>query len=119
MTQRIITTAFTGTGFGATDPDYLLVVTGVDGIHQQSQLTFLHFTLTSPLVYDYRVKLVDGRVWISSITFANPLDANPIATFTVSPGWKLTEFVPQRSIRDTLIALVVRVGLTKFNIDYS
>lgn len=62
----------------------------------------------------YEIKLHDGRKWNQTITFLSEEDDDPAMTFNVPDGWKLSEFVLQRDIRDWLVAAVVEFGMTEF-----
>ena len=74
-------------------------------------------TTLAPLQYRYRIDLVDGRAWTQILTFASAADRNPSMTFAVpAPGWKLTEFVSQRDLRDAIIGLIADHGL--ISVDY-
>ena len=65
----------------------------------------------SPLRYEYRIDLVDGRVWLQFLDFVAFDDTDPKQEFDVSDGWKLTEYTLQRSIREALIGLVNAIHL--------
>ena len=54
--------------------------------------------------YLYRINSADGRVWKQQIAFTS-LAASPEMDFTVNDFWKLSEFEPQRIIRDHFVML--------------
>lgn len=69
------------------------------------------------LIYRYRIWLTDGRTWDQTLTFSNATDPDPTLTFSVSPGWKLSEFQPHRSLRDQVIALRNVSALSLLRVD--
>lgn len=69
------------------------------------------------LIYRYRIWLTDSRIWDQTLTFANAADSDPILSFSVSPGWKLSEFMPHRDLRDQVILLRNGSGLSSLRVD--
>lgn len=71
----------------------------------------------APLVYDYVITATDGRIWTQAVDFAD-LD-NPSMSFAVSPGWKKSEFVPLRPVRDEAEELVRKLGCKELVISWT
>lgn len=70
-------------------------------------------------IYDYRVRLQDGRVWRQVITFAGASDFNPDMTFNVNPGWSLNEFSAMREWRLQCIGLRNSASASLIRLDHT
>ena len=68
-----------------------------------------------PVVLSYEITAQDGREWKQTLTFAMVDD--PGQTFEVVTPWRLSEFVPGRALRDEVVALHARYGVTKITIE--
>jgi hypothetical protein len=60
----------------------------------------------------------DGRKWKQDIMLGEPPDPDPTMTFNVGDQWRLSEFATFRVVRDHLIALVIKYGLTDCDVDF-
>lgn len=67
----------------------------------------------TPIVFNYKIKTKDNRNWNQTITFDKPDD--PLQTFNVAEGFRLSEFKHQRAIRDCLVALNSKFSITSIN----
>jgi hypothetical protein len=67
--------------------------------------------------YDYRIWLLDGRVWAQTLTFAGVSDADPIMTFSANPGWKVSMIATHRTWRDLMVDFRNLLGATLVRID--
>ena len=65
---------------------------------------------TDPTKFSYRMTAVDGRVWKQDLLVGVPDTA---MTFDVPDSWTLSEFVPNRVVRDTVDVLLRQAGVTK------
>lgn len=81
-------------------------------------LDWAKLEITAPNVYDYRIRLQDSRMWRQTLTFSGAIDADPSMTFTVQPGWLLSEFTAQREWRAEVISLRNAVGATLIRLDH-
>lgn len=73
----------------------------------------------SPQVYDYRIWLLDGRIWQQDVTFMSANDTNPSMTFSVPAGWKLSEFAAHREWRDLMVEVRNSMDATLVRLDPS
>lgn len=64
--------------------------------------------------YRYIIDLDDNRRWDETMIFDIP--ENPTLKLNVDPGWRQTEFMPNRVVRQELIRLVNRFSLSKLKI---
>lgn len=80
-------------------------------------LRFRFEQVDATAVYLYRIWLTDGRLWRQELTFASGNDPDPLLTFEVVPGWKLSEFVPHRELRDFMVQLRNQLGASVVRID--
>ncbi len=81
---------------------------GVDAIVSLDWWRFLRVDATE--VFTYRFRASDGREWKQTIDFTASA-TDPVMTFDVSPGWKLTEFSSHRSVRDLAVKIHGRTTL--------
>lgn len=68
--------------------------------------------------WEYFLRLHDGRIWRQTINMDQPSD--PLLTFNIPAGWRMSEFFPHRLLRDGAIALIVShgaMGLTELRIE--
>ena len=68
-----------------------------------------------PVVLSYEITAQDGREWKQSLTF--DVTEDPGQTFDVSVPWRLSEFVAGRALRDEVVALQAKYGITKITIE--
>lgn len=66
----------------------------------------------TPDVFDYKITLKDGRQWKQTIDFTTGTGGNTTHTFNVGDGWKMSEYAPQRGIRDLLITMKADFDIT-------
>jgi hypothetical protein len=81
-------------------------------------LDWARFLETAPGVFDYRIRLQDGRMWRQEISFTGTPDGNPSMTFAVNPGWQLDEFSAQRDWRVECISLRNSAGASSIRLDH-
>lgn len=82
------------------------VTVAIDMLHSTQPIAEFRFVrdVVDPINYLYRITLRDGRIWTQRFFFDQRRD--PRMTFTVPlPGWRLTEFEQQRSLRLSITAL--------------
>jgi len=65
------------------------------------------------LLYTYTIQTLNGRVWQQTLTFANQQDTDPYMTFNVVQGWKLSEFALQRPVRDSAVAILLPLKISR------
>lgn len=70
-------------------------------------------------VYRFRVWLTDGRLWDQYATFGGSNDPDPAFTFAVNPGWKSSEYLACRELRDLSVWLRNNLGASVVRIDAS
>jgi hypothetical protein len=92
-----------------TSADWARLASQAESFNSSCQSTKLTFTRISgvgviPKVFEYKINVLDGRIWKQTITFDDL--RNPAMTFNVNDLWRLTEFSQQRTLRDILVALV-------------
>jgi hypothetical protein len=66
----------------------------------------------TPNLFDYKIVLKDTRQWKQTIDFSTGTGPNTTHTFNVNDGWKLSEYAPQRAIRDLLIVMKTDLGIS-------
>lgn len=93
-----------------------LLVSLVNRAHQRVPMTKIEFKrdgVDVPPAYKYSLHAEDGRVWRQDVLFDRPTD--PGMTFDVPDYWREAgEFSEFRSLRSTLVKLVIDHGLTSF-----
>ena len=83
--------------------EWISFIQDLESFNSAVPLKKLEFTQTAPTVFDYKIKAQPNRNWNQTLTFDNTLD--PLQTFNVPDGFRLSEFKHQRSVRDCLVAL--------------
>lgn len=105
-----------------TDPQVLEFLGQSDSFAKAINITKILLERTADAdepVYHYRVEGRDGRVWEQDIRFTGGYgNADPHMTFNVTDLWKQSEFQRQRSLRDTLVAIINRWWVIKIEITY-
>ncbi len=104
------------------DPGVLsLVISLANRSYQRVPMTEIEFKregVSTPPLYKYTLKAADGREWKQDILFDRQSD--PGMTFDVPDYWReVAEFAEFRSLRATLVKMVVDHGLTSFKVDWS
>lgn len=61
--------------------------------------------------FEYKIKSLDGRVWKQILTFDDVND--PLQTFHVPDGWRLSEFAYHRVVRDNVVKLYQMYRVTR------
>lgn len=93
-----------------------LLVSLVNRAYQRvpmSEVKFKREGVTTPPLYKYTLTAEDGRIWKQDVLFDKPGD--PGMTFDIPGYWRESaEFAEFRSLRATLVKLVVDHGLTSF-----
>ena len=83
-----------------------------------SEIKFERVGVSAPPLYSYKLEAIDGREWTQSILFDRPGD--PGMTFDVPGYWReAAEFAEFRSLRATLIKLVIDHGLKSFKSEWT
>lgn len=72
---------------------------------------------SNPAKFDYRAITVDGRTWHQELFIAAGLGTS--MTFNAPQPWLLSEFVPNRAVRDTVDILLREAGVTKIRCTYT
>lgn len=72
----------------------------------------------TPLTFDLTITHVDGRIWRQAMVLASQLDTDPTITFNVSPGWRLSEILFTRPIREELLKLINTHYVTSVTVKY-
>ena len=110
---------FISTDYTATVPAMLQRVAALASqVHATIPLESINVAVDDPMLpsYVYTVKAGDGRTWKQTIVFTSPQDS--LHTFEVSPGWRKSEFVPMRPMRDEIERLITAVGCQKLVISW-
>lgn len=98
-----------------------LLVALVNRAYARVPMTSIEFKLvpaTSPARYTYELKAADDRTWTQSILFDSLSD--PGMTFSVPDYWReVAEFAEFRSLRATLVKMVVDHSLVSFEASWS
>jgi hypothetical protein len=82
-------------------------------------LNFVLLSRTAPLEYDYKIRALDGRKWNQHFVFDGPADTDPAMTFdTLGDLWRRTEFTVARPLRDTLVSLVITLGVESLRVNF-
>ena len=68
--------------------------------------------------FSYKILLLDGRVFNSTINWLLTLPFDPAFTFDVPSLWKDSELSTHRLFRDSVISLKQNKLVTKINVDY-
>lgn len=83
-----------------------------------SEIKFEREGVSTPPLYTYRLEAVDGREWTQAILFDRPGD--PGMTFDVPGYWRESaEFAEFRSLRATLVKMVIDHGLVSFKSEWT
>lgn len=69
----------------------------------------------TPTLYHYEFTALDGRTWDQDIDMSTA-PSDPPMTFDVPTGWKPSEFILQRPIRDLIISLVTAYQITEVTV---
>lgn len=72
-----------------------------------------------PKTLNYQIVLADGRRWKQTFRFFEMRDTDPVMTFDVTDGWKMSEFSLFRDVRDKIIAIQVQYGIKKLAVQYN
>lgn len=92
-----------------TAPAFRDLMNAIAVMHKSVSLIKVSWKLKSG-AYLYEIKAADGRRWDQQLEAG----ADPLMTFSISDPWRLSEFQHQRAIRDALIAVSNKYGLTDF-----
>ena len=103
------------------DPGTLsLVVSLINRAYARVPMNSIEFKrqgVSTPPLYKYTITALDGRVWDQLILFDKPSD--PGMTFDVPGYWRESaEFSEFRSLRATLVKMVIDHGMTTFESDW-
>lgn len=90
--------------------EWISFIQDLESFNSLVPLKRLDFTQTSSNVYDYKIKAEPNRNWNQVLTFDNASD--PMQTFNVPDGFRLSEFRHQRAVRDCLVALNNKFSIT-------
>lgn len=71
------------------------------------------------LTANYSFETNDDRSWNQTLIFDQFPDSNPKQTFNITDQFRLTEFAPQRSVRDLIIQMYNNFGLVSIEIEIS
>ena len=83
-----------------------------------SEIRFERVGQSTPALYLYKLEAIDGREWTQNILFDRAGD--PGMTFNVPGYWRESaEFAEFRSLRATLVKLVVDHGLVSFKVEWT
>lgn len=92
----------------------------LDTMHGKTPISLFRFKLQagSTKVFNYRIDLMDTRSWIQIVDFTSDVN-DPIMTFNVPNGWRLSEFANQREIRDILVLMHQKYTLSNCECKWS
>ena len=95
------------------DQDWITFIQSLETLAKNVPLKSLEFSLTSPGVFDYKIRTTDAgtRKWNQTLTIDNPED--PLMTFSVPDFFRQSEFKYGRPVRDNLITLTNRFSIIK------
>lgn len=88
-----------------------------------SSFEFKYRAASNPAVFDYQFEAADGRTWEQVLTFDQTGTlaelSDPLQTFEVgTPGFRLSEFVHQRSVRDLMVKAFANFALRSLEITW-
>jgi hypothetical protein len=110
-----------------TDTELPILHTLVQSVSVQLELLRAAVPLTSfkahrdpdfLLQYHYKILAVDGRLWKQKFSFEAQAHNEPTMTFHVPDYWRLAEFVPHRTLRDSVFGLIRDFGLVRVEAIY-
>ena len=81
------------------------------------KLTFKRIPASNPPEYNYAMTTPNQRKWKQKILFDLPAD--PSMSFDVDDMFRLTEFTPQRDVRQAMCNLVVSHELQSLTVNWS
>ena len=99
-------------------PDVISLVGMCRSLHSVDPMIKIRFVETVIAgVYDYNFDNIDGRKWKQTIDFrTTPKD--PGMTFNVPDMFRLSEFSAQRPLRDHLVFIRNKYGVTGVKVDW-
>lgn len=95
------------------DNEWVTFAAQIETLNSNMPMKSLEYTQESTYVYKYKLKTKDNRVWKQTLTFAPENQTDPYMTFDVVDGFKLSEFKSHRDIRESIVSLTKRFGITK------
>ena len=102
-----------------TDPSMQLFDKALQHFHAHTPLQYFHWDLTSPTppTFAYRILAADARTWNQTYVYDGSVE-QPLLS-TTSALWSLPEIDLHRAVREQVLALYNRFGITQLRATFS